>query len=177
MAELGRNPEELSSSTAGLLVSILIRYPEIGALHYDPALRALKFTFMVKREVDDAELDALRSTVIDSLEAYAVLTNSGPPEVAVGRVEYGDMTMIEVTRDIRTLNAGDIAILVSLLKERFGDDLASEPADPLAEEEAYVQDEYIEDLLDDMKISGIDKSLIGFRDSGRVVVFNKAARR
>lgn len=177
MAELRRNPEEAGSSTAGLLVSILIRYPEIGALHYDPALRTLKFTFMVKREVGDAEMEDLRNIIVDSLEAYAALTDNGSPEVTVGRVEYGDMAMIEVTRDIRTLNAGDIAILVSLLKDRFGDDLAAEPGDPLAEEDAYVQDEYIEDLLDDMKISAVDKSLIGFRDSGRVVVFNKAARR
>jgi hypothetical protein len=45
-----------SSASIGLLVSILVRYPEICTVSYTPDAKMLGFSFMVSRRLEDDEV-------------------------------------------------------------------------------------------------------------------------
>ncbi|GAC1392949.1 MAG: hypothetical protein NVSMB31_11680 [Vulcanimicrobiaceae bacterium] len=82
------------------------------------------------------------------------------------------MTFIHVTRDLETFSKDELVMLVHVFADRFRDTLVRNPAaedhfeeDPLAQEELV---DYAIDLMRDPKQS---KSLVGFREEKRVLVY------
>jgi hypothetical protein len=65
-----------SSASIGLLVSILVRYPEICTVSYTPDAKMLGFSFMVSRRLEDDEVQGFRSRALDSISVYLDLASS-----------------------------------------------------------------------------------------------------
>lgn len=167
-------PKDRASRSAGLLVSILTRYPELGSVRYETRTRALRFTFLVGRRLDRAAMHRVRERVATSLEALCALEGKCPQEFWFGQSTFGQLTAIEVVRDVNTLSQEEISLLIELIKDEFSgalvrDDVAGDEfADELAE-----QEEIIGEMLEDLKGARQDKNLIAVREEGRVFVYNK----
>ena len=165
-----------SSASIGLLVSILVRYPEICTVSYTPDAKMLGFSFMVSRRLEDDEVEGFRSSVLDSISVYLDLLKFGEtPTVEVCAVYLGSITQIQVTRDVATLTGDEISLLIGLIIDAFDDDLVTDRSEDLEEEEMIVQEEFIANLLVDLKETTQEKRLIGFREGGRVIVYNRPA--
>jgi len=165
-----------SSASVGLLVSILVRYPEICTISYVPESRTLGFSFMVSRRVEAAEIQAFKHKALTSIRVYlGLLKAPGEPVLHITGSYVGDITQIQLTRDVATLTADEISLLIGLILAGFSDNLITDRSEDFEEEDLVVQDEFIANLLADLKESVQDKGLIGFREEGRVVVFNKTA--
>jgi hypothetical protein len=67
-----------SSASIGLLVSILVRYPEICTVSYTPDAKMLGFSFMVSRRLEDDEVQGFRSRALDSISVYLDLLKYTP---------------------------------------------------------------------------------------------------
>ena len=76
--------EAISESTANsvsLLISILVRYPEIATVNFDPEGKILKFTFMTSSPVSSEKWNDFCYKLNESVEVYSSLVHRGVPQV------------------------------------------------------------------------------------------------
>ena len=81
--------------------------------------------------------------------------------------------MLTILRDVATLSKGEIALIIVLLRENLSGKLMSDENDALLEEDLLVQEEVIDNMLENIKNQHNCNGLIGIREDGRVLVFNK----
>ncbi|HHY47350.1 MAG TPA: hypothetical protein GX506_08660 [Firmicutes bacterium] len=180
--------EDNPQNSVNLLMSILVRYPEIMTVKFDPQSRSLRLTLAVRRpRARDRERSEARpparelfsvfeKRLRDSLASYSGLLGTKPAEISVDIIESGSFSLINVRRDVGTLTQEEISLMIDIAGEVFGEDLVREQEGSLVEEERIAQDEMIENMLDDLRESLQVRKLIGFREEGRVVVFNKSVQ-
>lgn len=166
-------PQEEVSDSIGLLISILVRYPEVGTINYDPIKQNLKFTFIFSCVLEDADLVNFKKTVLDSIEIYNNLEGRTPTNIEVSYYLCDSFTMFEISRDVGTLTQEEISLTIELVYINFRQNLVTEKNDYLLEEDLLMQEELIEQMLENLKVSFPEKNLIAFREEGRVLVFNK----
>lgn len=166
-------PQEEVSDSIGLLISILVRYPEVGTINFDPINQQLKFTFIFSRVLEEAELVNFKRTVVESIETYNKLEGRTTAVIETSSSLCENFTMFEVTRDVASLTQEEISLVIELVHLNFNGNLVSEKNDSLMEEDLQMQEELIEHMLENLKISSPEKNLIAFREEGRVLVFNK----
>lgn len=167
-----KSQEEVSDSI-GLLISILVRYPEVGTINYDPLKHHLKFTFIFSGVLDEQKMDNFKKMMSISIETYNTLEKRSPSIVEVSYILCESFTMFEVTRDMETLSQEEISMVIELVQESFQQELVTERNDHLLEEDLLMQEELIEHMLENIKNTFPGKNLIAFREEGRVLVFNK----
>jgi len=167
-----RNGNDVSDSI-GLLISILVRYPEIGTINLEPDSQVLKFTFILSEIVSEDILLSFREQLVLSLEVYNFLEGKAPTTTNLGFSCHDSLTFLEVRRDVQTLSQDEIALIISLVREQFEQVMVTEENESLMEEDLLIQEELIGHMLENIKDCVQDKQLIAFREEGRVLVFNK----
>ena len=166
-------PHDEVSDSVGLLISILVRYPEVGTINFDPLQNYLKFTFIFSGVLEESDLVKFKKMVIDSIDTYNVLEDRSTKFVEVSSHECESFTMFEVIRDVTTLSQEEISLVIELVQMTFPNNLVTEKNEGLLEEDLLMQEELIEHMLENIRISSPEKNLIAFREEGRVLVFNK----
>ncbi|TEB16629.1 hypothetical protein Psfp_01239 [Pelotomaculum sp. FP] len=161
------------TDSVGLLISILVRYPEVATINFDPENHLLKFTFIYSQSLGKNELDNLHDKLMDSIEVYNLLEGKEPKFVSLNHQVCSNLTMIEIQRDVDTLVQEEITLIVNLFHQYLHNNLVTEDNEQLVEEDLIAQDELIEHMLENIKCSKQEKSLFAFREEGRVLVFNK----
>lgn len=161
------------SDGVNLLISILVRYPEVGAIDYNPENQSLKLTFMLSGIPSDAELSATKKGIYDSIAAYHMLEGYDNTFADISMNVCDQVAMLKMIRDVKTLSKGEIALIITLLRDGFKNRLITDQNDSMQEEDLLVQEELIEDMLENLKKAQAGHKLIGIREDGRVLVFNK----
>jgi hypothetical protein len=159
----------------GLLISILVRYPEIATINFDPIEHVLKFAFISSQALKTEQLSAtaIEGKVLDSIEVFNLLEGRKVKMSAISYLDCDQLTIIEVQRDIDTLAQEEISLIVQLIREFLGDNLVTETDEFVFEDDPVLQEEIIEYMLESMKRANGDRHLFAFREEGRVMVFNK----
>ncbi|HWR40380.1 MAG TPA: hypothetical protein VN611_12850 [Patescibacteria group bacterium] len=165
--------EEHVSDSVNLLISILIRYPEIGTIKYLPETNSLKMTFLLRVLPDTEDLADVCRVLEASICAYHLLKGLKNARVALKVSHYDPVMMLEVQRDVPTLSQNEIALMIHILNESYGQWLIADYHETMPEDDLIVQEEYIADMLENIKRQRIDQGLIGIREDGRVFVFDK----
>lgn len=168
---------EAFSNSMSLIVSLMVRHPEIATLSLNPVGKSLHFTFLVGRNLTREEFEAFREKYLLSLDVMTEIHQKDYTEAVIQRQSLDNFSFIEVTRDIASLCQEEIAMLVSLIRDVFEGEVLSDQEDGLGEEEQVFQEEMIDHMLEDLKDSRQEKRLIGIREEGRVMVFNRAEPR
>lgn len=161
------------SDGVNLLISILVRYPEIGTINFDQKRNSLKLTFMFSSGTTPTEFTLTQQLLSDSISAYHLLENINVEIADIELSTYGQMTMLNIIRDVRTLSKNEIALVITLLRERLQDRLVIDYNESMLEEDLVIQEEVIDNMLESVKSQCTGNSLIGIREEGRVLVFNK----
>lgn len=166
-------PDRSGPGSAGLLVSILLRFPEVGSVTFDPDNHSLRFTLLVRGRLESTGYEQLLELLDSSVRAFGVLQGADPRLLGVERTSFGQVTAIEFTRDVETLTREEIAMLIELARDGFGERLVVEADGALVEEDLLVQEQLIDAALDDLRDARGQQNLIAYREGGRVMVFNK----
>lgn len=173
MSELCQNDQQVSDG-ANLLISMLVRYPEIGTINFDPEANSLKLTFMISGIPTIKDFESAKRLLINSIAAYHSLEGVTDSCIDVELSSYEQVAILTVMRDVHTMSRGEIGLTIKLLRDRFADRLVADHNDAMLEEDLLLQEEVIEDMLENMRRKDSDDhSLIGIREDGRVFVFNK----
>lgn len=161
------------SDGVNLLISILVRYPEIGTVSFDPKNNWLKLTFMLSNIPSQLEFSTVKYVLESSIIAYSTLEGLSLKTFDIQLNTYDQVSMLSIFRDVHTISKNEIALLITLLRAKFKSNLITDYNDTLQEEDLLIQEEVIEDMLLNIKKHHTEKGLIGIREDGRVLVFNK----
>ncbi|MEN6411173.1 MAG: hypothetical protein ABFC84_00225 [Veillonellales bacterium] len=165
--------DEAISDSVNLLISILVRYPEIGTIRFEPKSNLLKLTFMFAGILSAKKIAGIKQLIIDSITAYHILGKISAQKCEVKFSSYEHVTVLDFFRDVHTLSKNEIALVITLLREKCKERLVVDCNDSMLEEDLVIQEEVIESMLENMKSQREAHSLIGIREDGRVLVFNK----
>lgn len=159
------------SDSVGLLVSILVRYPEVGTINVDEAEQLLKFKFFLTKEASD--LEQYCEQLKTSLQLFNQLEGRTCRVCSLDFRQEDGVVVFEVKRDIETVTQNELNLLVDLFRQYFFDTLVSDQGEEVPEEELLMQDELIRHMLENLRTNRLDKSVLALREEGRVLVFNK----
>ncbi len=160
-------------SSVGLFVSILVRYPEVASVTYCRDSHSLRLTFLLRESLSEERSAAWRSLLEKSVRAYTALTGRTVRLFDVQVKVKGTVTVIEMWRDVDSLTQGELSVVLSCAAETFGDRLVVDQVPHIEMDELAAQEEIIEEMLEDLRESRHQPSLIAFREEGRVLVYNQ----
>lgn len=171
---VNRKRDDRISRSVSVLVSMLVRYPEVGTVKYEPRQQTIRMGLVITGEMTDADWHRLEQDLFDTLDVYHLLEQRQPTVLDVAMESYGDLTSVAITRDVATFSPEEIYTIVEFFKERFAGRLVAEVVDwPSNEDEMIAQDEMIEELVADLEENRSSRNLIAIREDGRVMVFRK----
>ena len=159
---------EREGSQVDLFVAVLVRFPQIGTIHYDPETKALRLTFLLRETEQDFPV------FVSRFETHlAVFHNLRQEEVSLAslkKTDTGALTSLEVIRDLASLSLSELRLIVELVSDYYGSALVQD-GPPMAEEDEFEQNLFIESLLMSTNWR-TPQRLTGFRENGRVLVFS-----
>lgn len=172
MPQYSREDIDISDSV-NLLISILVRYPEIATIRFDSNKKMMKLTFMVSEPMAESVFTQLRQTILESIDVYQMLQGTADSATDIKMAVYDGVTVITLYRDINTFSKGEIAMTITLLRDHCREKLIIDRNDAVPEEELVMQEQMIDSMLEQVKGVQSVTSFVGIREDGRVLVFNK----
>jgi hypothetical protein len=157
------------NETVRLIVSLLVRHSELSRIAIDSKARSISFYFIVRGTIGKNERLAFTLAVREHMEAFHDLDRRYGIKLSVEMEAVNGITIVEVRRDTRTVAREELAVVIALLLEAFGDRVAANPpAD--GEDDPAAQEEMVGNAFDALRRGKQKKSLVGFRDERRVLV-------
>ncbi|MEW6309222.1 MAG: hypothetical protein AB1492_09335, partial [Bacillota bacterium] len=133
----------------------------------------MRLSFLLTRLLSEDEFTRLESLLRRSLDAYAMLERRPYSICELRSEELGTVTSIELTRDVASLVQQELALIIAVVRDAYGEDLVIDRGEAGLDEDPAFQEELIEQMLDDLRGCKQDRNLMAFREEGRVLVFNK----
>jgi len=151
----------------GLLSSILLRYAEVGSVHYWREQHALKFTFIIQQP---QEVSSLQEILKPALEFFHHLQGQSMRVFNLACRSEENVCVITVTRDVDSMTQREVGLIVELIKGKYQKQLLYDEL-YLPEDEQIYQEEMITHMLYTIHSDDIDKNVVALREEGRVLVF------
>lgn len=168
-----RQQSKQDAYTSNLLISLLMRFPEIMSINFNMLHEQAKFTFVLGSAMSKDEASGFKGLLTDSLSAYSELTGE-KFAVKAKFIRSGKLTMLEVSCCTVSLTLEQIQLLTGIVVNAFSKQLIRdmESTELIHDEEMIRQEEIIEYLLSHS--TGTKKeNLLAFRDAGKVFVYDK----
>ena len=156
-----------------LLTSVLIYYPEISKISIEPDEK-IYINYIIQKILTDEEIEKTRTLLEECLKSYHYLekTQVECDEVKVNIEEKA--TFITIKRDMKTFSHGELRLINTLINEEFGDLLIMDTDKiPMIDSTMLAQMDLIDTMFASLKINPVVEKMIGIREAGRVIVFNK----
>lgn len=159
--------------TSNLLISLLMRFPEIMSINFDRPRDSAKFTFMIAGKQEKERLTSFNRLLSESLAAYGELTGDCF-RVKPTMLRSGKVSILELTCSTTALSLEGIQLLAGVVDNAFPGMLVkdAEAMEAAYDEEMVRQEEIIEYLLSH-NIETKQENLIAFREAGKVMVYDK----
>ncbi len=161
-----------NADTISLVCALLVRFPEIASVRSTPGDGTFAFTLVVSSKLDRAMQRGIVATVGDHVEGLLALTREAPGSIGVEFETDKAMTFVHLTRDLKSFSKDELVMLVGLFAEQFGAALVRNPVpDEQLDEDPAAQDELVEYAVESLRDPRQSKSLVGFREEKRVLVY------
>jgi len=164
--------EEISDGV-NLLISLLISYPEIGTVSFDPQYNQLQLKLMLSSIPSHDEFTNIKHLLLDSIAVYTMLEGLPLKTTEIQLHTHDKVAMLSIVRDVNTISKNEISLIITLLREKLKGYLIIDSNVSLSEDDLLSQEEVIETMLDNIKQHSLRHGLIGIRENSRVLVFNK----
>ena len=165
-------PRLKESLGTNLLVSFLIRYPQVSSLRYNSQAGTLSFTILLKGVITREQ----QGQFVTFAEGYFTACRELDARFApMGDVAYTSMegvTMLVYEQQVTLLNIGEIRLFMQLVADFYKGSISDEVAQ-VSPEELDAQEEIIEQILGQKEAWCDEKLIVAYRDGGKVFVYNK----
>ena len=151
----------------GLLTSILLRYSEVGSVHYWREQHALKITFMIRQYQDVSSLEEILKP---ALEAFHQIEGQSMRIFDIACRNEENICVITVTRDVDSLTQCEVGLIVELIKREYKKQLVYDEI-YILEDELLLQEQMISRMLSSIQTHDIEENVVALREEGRVLVF------
>ena len=156
-----------------LLTSVLIYYPEISKISIEPDEK-IYINYIIQKILTDEEIEKTRTLLEECLKSYHYLekTQVECDEVKINIEEKA--IFITIKRDMKTFSHGELRLINTLINEEFGELLIMDTDKiPMIDSTMLAQMDLIDTMFASLKINPVVEKMIGIREAGRVIVFNK----
>lgn len=156
-----------------LFTSVLIYYPEISKISIEPDEK-IYINYIIQKILTDEEIEKTRTLLEECLKSYHYLekTQVECDEVKINIEEKA--TFITIKRDMKTFSHGELRLINTLINEEFGELLIMDTDKiPMIDSTMLAQMDLIDTMFASLKINPVVEKMIGIREAGRVIVFNK----
>jgi len=118
---IGAKSHDKENVTNGisLMVSILVRYPEISALYFDPKSHTLKFTFLVMGSMSSDRKADFQHILNLSLDVFHRIDGNKKHKTNIRFDDFDDVTRIEIIRNTETLSQEEISMIIQLVESNL----------------------------------------------------------
>ena len=166
--------KELSTGVQ-LLASMLVCYPELYSVTYEPQDTEITLDYVVKGKINRSEMEEFANLLDKSLQAYQSLQGDEPVWLAVDADVNGALMTVHVRRQLATMLRGELDLLAELFCDKFGEalQLDSHTLDALEPEFSNMQNSLLDQTFDLAQASRIKERMIGMRDKDKVIVYNR----
>lgn len=156
-----------------LLTALLVSYPQIGRILIEPE-ETILVEYTIDKILPEDEISKLNFLIDESLKTYYYLENISAKKVEL-KIEIKELaTFVYITRDIASFSHGELKLINTLVNELFGDLLILDKDKiPVVDNTVLAQLDLIDSMIGSLKINPVNEKMIGVRESGRVIVFNK----
>lgn len=168
-----KNEKKPNMDCVNLLTSVLIYYPEISKISIEPDEK-IYINYIIQKILTDEEIEKTRTLLEECLKSYHYLqkTQVECDEVKINIEEKA--TFITIKRDMKTFSHGELRLINTLINEEFGELLIMDTDKiPMIDSTMLAQMDLIDTMFASLKINPVVEKMIGIREAGRVIVFNK----
>ena len=168
--------ESRSSDSVSLLISILVRFPQIGTVKIDSKKQVLWLNFMLAQSVVAEEIDKFQQQTLAALGAYHHITGQTATVFQIETKQpYEKFCLLSIGRDLASVTRGELTLLITLLSEHFKDRIILVDSEYMPDmfDEFSFPDDFIDSMLENVKFQRTAKNLTALRENGRVLVFSK----
>ncbi len=174
-------PSRASSETSdavGLVIALLVRHPQLATIGSNPGAGTVTLSFAVRGPLGRGVERELRDLVGEHVRTLLQLGREEPGTLTVACEPDPTTSFVRITRDARTLTRAELQLLVALLSARFAERLiVNPPSDEDGIEDDPGDDDLVDYALDALRDPAHERSLVGFREEKRVLVYFVPARK
>ena len=170
-----RTSREQARPGVQLLASVLVCFPEIAAVSYDPCEGMLTMAFFVCAQLSPAEAEAFTAFLGESIESFHAIEGSVVTAMDFSYERHDGLMMLHLARRMDEVTEREIGLTVQLLTDRFGDALLVDVhgADLPNAEFRQMQHETLDRMLTAVREMPLRDRLVGIRERDQVVVYNR----
>lgn len=168
-----KNDKKPNMDCVNLLTSILIYYSEISKISIEPDEK-IYINYIIQTILTGEEINKIRILLEESLKSYHYLEkmNIDCSEIDINIKEKA--TFIDIKRDIKTFSHGELRLINALIAQNFNEELIVDMNKiPMIDSSMLAQIDLIDTMFASLKINPVSEKMIGIREAGRVIVFNK----
>lgn len=159
-----------------LLVGILVRYPEIGTVRFDPASQCLQFSYTLEAGMLDVLPQSqinFQQDIMEGIKGYHLLNKIYSSVVEVEVERFARFANLTIKRDLKSFTVKEISFILSLLYQTIPGFFTIDALDRQEIDDLTVPEEMINVMLENIiKVSG-QKEIVAFRDKEKVMFYNK----
>ena len=163
----GKNSGSRKDMSTGvqLLASMLVCYPELYTVTYEPRDTEITLDFVVKKKIAHEEMEEFANLVDKSVQTYHELQGGDPVWLAIDADVNGTRMTVHVRRQLATMLRGELDLLAELFCDKFGEalQLDSHTLDALEPEFSNMQNSLLDQTFDLAQASRIKERMIGMR--------------
>ena len=171
-----RTAETKAKAGVQLLGAMLVCYPEISTVAYEPRDGQLVLGFAIREPLPERQdFENFAKFLDESMQAYHELMASQFACMAVEAEAQNNTLIIHVRRSLADFMRGELELIGTLMRDRFGEQLVVDKhtADNLEPDFADLQSNLLDQMLDYVQGAAIRERIVGLRENDRVVVYNR----
>lgn len=164
-----------SNKDVEILATLLVAYPQVSRVTFDPKNKALNLVFLCKGPLGPRKRDNIRKSYLDSVDVYLDLIDARSTVVECSWEKMDDFYCFLVERDVASLSPGELNVTVELISNRANVMYASEDAEFTegGEEFSISARVFLQDMIDQVRDLESPRKLVALREGERVLVFDK----
>lgn len=164
-----------SSKDVEILATLLVAYPQMSRVTYDPKKKALNLAFLCKGPMSAKARAGMCKLYLDSVGAYHDLVGARASTTGCSWEKMGDFYSFVVDRDVASLSPGELNLTVELIEDKANVIYASEGAEfPDGGEEFGISARvFLQDMINQVRNLESTRKLVALREGERVLVFDK----
>ncbi len=168
--------EHTSGELSGvdLLISLLVRFPEILTIHYNLAESIFKLSFMLNAHLEPERYTTFRKDFFKCLKAYYKLLQFEPITPQIHQKQVNNWTLLQIVFHKNNISFEEIHLVNNMILNEFKKEIITDNRGDscLYSDRDNFSEDFIECLLPDKKKQE-KKNLFAFREAGKVYVFDK----
>ncbi|MGB4656353.1 MAG: hypothetical protein WBI43_02120 [Bacillota bacterium] len=168
-----KNHSQVSHKDIEVLAALLVAFPQISKVTYDPEKRGLSISFLCEGPVSKTKRHRLKSLYLDAIEVYRQLTDKNMSLVRCYWETIDQFHCFHVERDVASLSTGELNLTVSLIADQVP--LVAETAEPFVTdgEFSWSARMLLQEMLERIRELKCQSKLVALREGEKVIVFHK----